>query len=126
MLRFESPLQIGNRRTRESVVLGGVNVPAGTFLHLLIAAANRDEREFSMPEDFDIGRTPNKHLAFAHGIHTCAGNAVARIEATVAFTKLIQRFPNFCRNGPTERAPRLRFRVVERLPIVLGASSTHA
>ena len=87
MLRMESPLQIGNRRTTKAAEIGGVMIPAGTFLHLIIAAANRDEREFRDPQKFDVTRSPNKHLAFSHGIHTCAGNSVARIEAGIAFLR---------------------------------------
>ncbi len=119
MLRFESPLQIGNRRTRADTRLGGVDIPAGTFLHLLIAAADRDERQFPHAEQFDVGRTPNKHLAFAHGIHTCAGNSVARIEAAIAFGKLLQRFPRLRRAAPTVRPARSRFRIVEQLLVEL-------
>lgn len=119
MLRYESPLQIGNRRATRDTEIGRVPVPAGTYLHLVIAAANRDPREFPDPEVFDIARTPNRHLAFAHGIHTCAGNSVARIEAGIAFAKLLERFPRFHRAGPTVRPHRTRFRVVERLEVSL-------
>ena len=119
MLRFESPLQIGNRRTTTATTLGGVDLPAGTFLHLVIASANRDRRQFDAPDTFDITRDPNRHLAFAHGIHTCAGNAVARIEAAIAFNKLLQRFPDLAPAGPTVRPHRSRFRVVEALPVEL-------
>ncbi len=119
MLRFESPLQIGNRRATRDSVIGGVEIPAGTFLHLVIAAANRDERQFPDPDSFDVGREPNRHLAFAHGIHTCAGNSVARIEAQIAFTKLLARFPALCRAAPTVRPQRTRFRVVEQLLVEL-------
>lgn len=119
MLRFESPLQIGNRRTTVPLTLGGVDLPAGTFLHLAIAAANRDPAEFPDPDCFDVGRTPNRHLAFAHGIHTCAGNSVARIEAAIAFRKLLERFPRLRQLEPTVRPERSRFRVIERLMVEL-------
>lgn len=119
MLRFESPLQIGNRKTTADTELGGVPIAAGTFLHLGIGSANHDERQFDDAHRFDVARQPNRHLAFAHGIHTCAGNSVARIEAQIAFSKLLERFPNFCRGGPTQRPNRWRFRVVERLEVDL-------
>lgn len=120
MLRFESPLQIGNRKTTREVALGDTRIAAGTFLHLGIASANRDEAEFDQAEQFDITRTPNRHLAFAHGIHTCAGNSVARIEAQIAINRLLQRFPNLEPAGPAIRPHRSRFRVVESLPVTLG------
>jgi cytochrome P450 len=117
MLRMESPLQIGNRRTLEPVVLAGREVPAGTFIHVGIAAGNRDERQFDRPDVFDVGREPNRHVAFGHGIHFCAGNALARMEATVAFARLLTRFPRVRRAGPTVRPDRSRFRVVDQLKI---------
>lgn len=119
MLRYESPLQIGNRRARGASVIGGMAIPAGAFLHLAIASGNRDERQFPQADRFDIGRSPNQHLAFAHGIHTCAGNSVARIEAAIAFSKLVQRFPRLRRAAPTLRPERSRFRVVEQLLVEL-------
>jgi cytochrome P450 len=120
MLRMESPLQIGNRRTTCDTEVGGVALPAGTYLHLGIAAANRDPAQFSEPDRFDITREPNRHLAFSHGIHTCAGNSVARMEATLAFGKLLQRFPQVAPLGPAVRPLRARFRVVESLEVELG------
>ena len=120
MLRMESPLQIGNRRTTCDTELGGVVIPAGTYLHLGIAAANRDPQQFPNPDQFDIAREPNRHLAFSHGIHTCAGNSVARMEATLAFSRLLQRFPEVRPIGPAVRPRRARFRVVESLEVELG------
>lgn len=120
MLRYESPLQIGNRRATTDAEVGDARIPAGTFLHLAIASANRDERQFPDPERFDVTRHPNRHLAFAHGIHTCAGNSVARIEAVIAFSKLLERFPRMRPAGPTVRPQRSRFRVVESLPVELA------
>jgi hypothetical protein len=120
MLRMESPLQIGNRRTTRDTEVGGVALPAGTYLHLGIAAANRDPLQFPDPDRFDIAREPNRHLAFSHGIHTCAGNAVARMEASLAFGLLLQRFPSVRPVGPTVRPRRARFRVIESLEVELG------
>ena len=119
MLRYESPLQIGNRRAVEDVVVGGERLPAGTFLHLAIASADRDERQFPAPDRFDVGRDPNRHLAFGHGIHTCAGNSVARIEAGIAFSRLLARFPRLAPAAPTVRPHRSRFRGVEQLLVDL-------
>ena len=119
MLRLESPLQIGNRRTTQATELGGQIISAGTFLHLIIAAANRDEDVFDQADDFVVDRNPNRHLAFSHGIHTCAGNSVARIEASIAFGRLLERFPDFKRASETVRPHRSRFRVVDQLLIDL-------
>jgi cytochrome P450 len=119
MLRFESPLQIGNRRAVGEVQVAGQTLPDGTFLHVAIAAANRDERQFPDPDRFDVGREPNRHLAFGHGAHFCAGNGVARMEATVAIGKLLDRFPNFRQVAPTVRPNRSRFRVIDELMVEL-------
>lgn len=119
MLRFESPLQIGNRKARHDCEIGGEKIAAGTFLHLGIGAADHDEHQFPDAGSFDIARDPNRHLAFGHGIHFCAGNAVARMEASVAFRRLLARFPGFERAGPTVRPPRWRFRVIDELKVDL-------
>lgn len=121
MLRYESPLQIGNRKALVDCELGGQKIAAGTFLHVCIAAADHDERQFPDPERFDIARNPNRHIAFGHGIHFCAGNAVARMEASLAFGKFLARFPRFERAGPTVRPPRWRFRVIDELKVELRA-----
>ncbi|HEY2246457.1 MAG TPA: cytochrome P450, partial [Bradyrhizobium sp.] len=83
MLRYESSNQLGNRMTVEPVELGGLSLPAGTPITLCIGAANRDPAQFPDPERFDVGRTPNRHLAFATGAHQCAGMALARLEGAI-------------------------------------------
>ena len=119
MMRYESPLQVGNRRTTAEVVVHGETLPPGTFIHVGIASANHDERQFANADALD--RLPNRHLAFGNGIHTCAGNSLARMEASLAFTKLLDRFATIERTGPTIRPPRARFRVVSELPVRLAA-----
>ncbi len=120
MLRYESPLQIGNRRSLVAAEFQGTTLPAGTFFHVMVASGNRDERQFPDPDRFDVGRTPNRHVAFGHGAHFCAGNAVARMEARLAFGRMLERFPDFERAGPTVRPHRSRFRVIDELRIRLA------
>jgi cytochrome P450 len=110
MLRYESSNQLGNRMTVEEVELGGLVLPAGTPVTLCIGAANRDPAQFPDPERFDIGRTPNRHLAFATGAHQCAGMALARLEAAIAISRFLARFPNYALNGEPVRGGRVRFR----------------
>ena len=76
-LRMESSNQLGNRRAVRMPCLGGVAIAAGSYVHIGIGAANRDPDQFPDPDRLDIRRQPNRHLAFATGIHACAGN-VAR------------------------------------------------
>ena len=110
MLRFESSNQLGNRMTVEPFELGGVALPAGTPVTLCIGAANRDPAQFANPERLDIGRTPNRHLAFGTGAHQCAGMALARLEGAVAISRFLARFPDYELTGEPVRGGRVRFR----------------
>jgi cytochrome P450 len=120
ILRFESSNQLGNRITTEPVELGGVGLPAGTPVTLCIGAANRDPKQFSDPENLDIGRTPNRHLAFATGAHQCAGMALARLEGAIAISRFLARFPGYALNGAPKRGGRVRFRGFLSVPCVVG------
>jgi cytochrome P450 len=115
-LRFESSNQLGNRMTMERVELGGINMAAGTPVTLCIGAANRDPAQFADPENLDIGRTPNRHLAFGTGAHQCAGMALARLEGAIAISRFLARFPNYTLNGAPVRGGRVRFRGFLRVP----------
>ena len=115
-LRYESPNQLGNRLVVQRVSVGGATFEPGTYLTLCIGAANRDATEFPHPDVFDIGRKPNRHLAFAAGGHACAGMSVARLEAQIAIPKLIQRFPGVRLSGEAVRGGRARFRGYRSLP----------
>jgi len=120
VLRFESPLQLNNRVTTAAVEIGGRSFPAGTFLTLGVGAANRDPAQFPDPDRLDVGRKPNRHVAFGHGDHACAGMNVARMEARVAFGRLIARFPKIDLAGAPERDRRVRFRGFRHLPVAPG------
>src|SRR6202521_1310756 len=121
ILRFESSNQLGNRMTTERVELGGVIMPAGTPVTLCIGAANRDPAQFNDPETLDVGRTPNRHLAFATGAHQCAGMALARLEGAIAISRFLGRFPNYALNGEPMRGGRVRFRGFLSVPCVANA-----
>jgi cytochrome P450 len=119
-LRMESSNQLGNRRAAKDTRIADVAIPAGTYVHLGIGAANRDPAQFSDPERLDIHRNPNRHLAFGFGIHTCAGNSLARMEAQVAIGRLVARFRTIRRAGEPTRGGRARFRGFLHYPIALG------
>ena len=110
VLRYESSNQLGNRITVEAVEVGGVTLAAQTPITLCIGAANRDPAQFPDPERFDIGRTPNRHLAFGSGIHQCAGMGLARLEGEVAISRFLARFPRYELAGAPVRGGRARFR----------------
>jgi cytochrome P450 len=119
-LRYESSNQLGNRRVAEDLELGGVAMPAGTLVTLCIGAANRDPAVFADPDRLDIGRTPNPHLAFGGGAHTCAGMSLARMEGRLAIAAMVARFPGMRRDGAFVRGGRARFRGFLKYPMRVG------
>jgi cytochrome P450 len=120
VLRYESSNQLGNRMIVQPVEIGGIAMPAGTPVTLCIGAANRDPLQFPDPEAFDIGRTPNRHLAFATGAHQCAGMALARLEGAIAISRFLARFPGYALDGEPVRGGRVRFRGFLRVPCRTG------
>ena len=119
-LRMESSNQLGNRRAAKDTALDGVAMPAGTYVHIGIGAANRDPAQFPDPERLDLRRQPNRHLAFATGIHACAGMSLARMEAQVAIGKFARRFAEVERDGAFVRGGRARFRGFLHYPVRIG------
>jgi cytochrome P450 len=116
LLRFESPLQLNNRVLTAEMEISGERIAAGTFLTLGIGAANRDPAQFLDPERLDIARKPNRHVAFGHGDHACAGMNIARLEARIAIGGLLARFPHLGLTGEPRRDARVRFRGFRHLP----------
>jgi cytochrome P450 len=123
VLRFESSNQLGNRRVVVDTELAGVRMPAGTLINIGIGAANRDPEQFPDPDRFDVARNPNRHLAFASGIHLCAGMNVARLEGRVALERFLARFPDYELDGEPVRSRRARFRGFVSIPAKLGFSA---
>ena len=119
MLRFESPLQLNNRRATGPVEITDRTLPAGTFITMGIGAANRDPAVFADPDRLDVGRKPNNHLAFGQGAHACSGMNVARLEGRIAVNALLQRYPRIARRGEPARDLRVRFRGLRSLPVAL-------
>jgi cytochrome P450 len=117
LLRFEAPVQLNNRLATAPMQIGGRTFPAGTFVTLGVGAANRDPDQFPDPDRLDVGRKPNRHVAFGHGDHACAGMNVARLEARIAIGRLLARFPRIDFDGTPERDRRVRFRGFRHLPV---------
>src|SRR5687768_12251226 len=117
MLRYEGPIQLNNRRLTAPTEVSGVTLPEGSFITLGIGAANRDPQQFADAERFDVARKPNRHVAFGHGDHACAGMNVARMEARIAFAGLLRRFRRLELAGSPERDRRIRFRGFRKLPL---------
>ena len=95
MFRFEPPLPFFHRHALEDVHAHGQDFPAGTTFGLLYGSANRDPRQFSDADDFQIERNPNRHLAFGQGAHLCLGNHLARLNMKVIFETLLSQFSSF-------------------------------
>lgn len=123
VLRLESPFQGHFRIVREDTTLGGVELVAGTRLMLVWGAANRDARVFAEPDAIDLDR-PNlrAHLGFGHGIHSCIGAPLARLEARVAVECLLERLGDLTLAGPPPRHRRSAFvRRLDHLHLAFGA-----
>ena len=121
-LRFDSSNQLGNRIASVDAEIGGVAIAAGTGITLCIGAANRDPEQFAQPDRLDLGRDPNRHLAFGFGIHQCAGMSLARMEGRIAISRFLQRFPHYSLAGEPLRGGRARFRGFAAVPAALGAT----
>jgi len=93
MLRYDGPVKLVVRYVSEDVELGGKTLRRGDRAFMVLAAANRDPEKFAEPDRFDITRSPNPHLGFGRGIHTCLGAQLARLETRVALTRILERLP---------------------------------
>jgi cytochrome P450 len=92
VLRFRSPVARVERVTTRDVLLGDQSIGRGEEVHVWLPSANRDERAFPNPDEFVVDRHPNRHLAFATGIHFCLGAPLARLELLCALEILLRRF----------------------------------
>jgi cytochrome P450 family 150 subfamily A5 len=91
-LRWEGPVKTDHRLTQVSTTLGGVDIPAGATISMMLGAANRDPRRFENPDEFVVDRAnARQHIAFGHGVHTCPGAPLARAEARVALERVLDR-----------------------------------
>ena len=115
-LRFESSNQFSNRRALADTNIGGVDLPSGSLLTLCIGAANRDPAQFERPDELDLARRDNRHLAFGFGIHQCAGLSLARLEGRIAIGRFLQRFPDYRLSASPTRGGRARFRGFLKAP----------
>jgi cytochrome P450 PksS len=103
LLRYTNPVQHPAARfTAREVELSGVRIPPHAALLPFLASANRDPEAFDAPDTLDVGRTPNRHVAFGFGAHYCLGAQLARLEATVALRALVERFPRLRLGQPRE------------------------
>jgi cytochrome P450 len=95
VLRHSAPAQYAARTVMRDVEWYGQRVPEGARMLILIASANRDEREYPDPDRFDIDRRIETLIAFGEGVHFCLGASLARLETRVALEEFAQRFPRY-------------------------------
>ena len=119
VLRYRSPVQWMPRATRCDVAVHGQLIPAGKLVLPMIGSANRDPKQFRDASRFDITRDPNPHVAFGHGIHSCLGAPLARLEARIALADFLDRVKGFelASDAPWEPRKALQVHGPSRLPI---------
>jgi cytochrome P450 len=95
LLRYEGPVQVPFPLLATATVeIGGVEIAAGDIVVPALLSANRDPGHTPDPDTLDLGRSPNSHVAFGHGIHHCLGAPLARLEGRIALTALLERYPD--------------------------------
>ena len=118
-LRYDPPVQLAGRTAGEEMTIGGVTVPKGDTMMLLLAAAQRDPSAFGQPDTFDPSRDDLRHLAFGHGVHFCLGAPLARLEARVALTAVTRRYPRATLAAEPPYKPNVTLRGMASLPLTL-------
>jgi cytochrome P450 len=121
VMRYLSPVQLLVRASTVDTVLSGQKLKAGQVVFLWTGSANRDEAQFADPEVFAITRTPNRHIAFGHGIHFCLGAPLARLAAKITLGILLERFSTIKRvpDVPLKPSDNIFVYGVKSLPITL-------
>ncbi len=124
LLRYDGPIELAAARwARSDVTMAGVTIPRGAPVFCALTSANRDPEQFERPDVLNLMREPNRHLAFGQGIHFCLGAPLARLEAQIAFTTLLRRFPELRLAAPRSALrwrKSLLLRGLEALPVVLA------
>jgi cytochrome P450 len=130
LVRFTAPVPHATfRMTSETVAVDGVEIPSHRQVLVCLGAANRDPRTFPDADRLDINRARRLHLGFGHGIHFCLGAPLARLEARIAFSTLLGRFPHMRLAVPRAdlawtHGDGLVLRGLASLPVTLGPSTT--
>jgi cytochrome P450 len=121
MLRWTTPVIAFMRTATRDTEIRGEHIAAGDPLLMLYASANRDEDEFGPTADqFDIGRSPNHHVAFGFGAHFCLGAALARLEIRALLDALLDRFTTLETAGPPERTKSAIIAGVKHAPVAFA------
>ena len=118
MLRYVSPVISFLRTATKDTKLGGVRIKEGDRAAMFYPSANRDETQFADPDRFDVGRTPNAHVAFGGGgTHFCLGANLARVEASALVSEVLSRMKNLEPAGPVERMTSTLINGIHSMPV---------
>lgn len=120
MLRFDGPLQLFERTATAPVTIEGVTIEPGQKIAALLGAANHDPAVFERPNEMDVTRDPNPHLAFGLGIHFCLGAPLARVEIQTSLRTLLTRFPDLALAEQPVHRPEFVIRGLESLRVTTG------
>jgi cytochrome P450 len=121
VMRWDTAAQVAHRRVLRDCEFGGVALPTGATISVVLGAANRDPELFVNPDAFDITRKGPRTLSFGAGNHYCIGSAVARLEGSVFFPRIFQRFPNLALAEPAERRNTVAIRGFHRIPVLTNS-----
>jgi len=116
-LRYTNPVLHFRRTATKDVVLGEASIKAGDKLLLWYPAANRDTEVFRDPDNFDLLRTPNNHVAFGVGPHFCLGARLGRLQMQVMLSSLLERLPDIQVVGPAQRTHSNFLNSAKTLPV---------
>ncbi len=120
LLRYDGPVQATTREALEDISFADKTILRGHRVTVLLGSANHDEERFQNPDTLDLYRAAVRPLSFGHGIHTCLGGALARMEAQVAFGELARRFPELeVATDAPQHTPSIHFRGLQALPVTL-------
>ena len=114
-LRYDPPVQLISRFALRSTQAAGITIAAGSFVVMLLGAANRDPALGDDPDQFSVRRAAPRHLTFGHGIHFCLGAPLARLEAAVALRQLLPLLPRLRVAGEPQWRPSVVLRGLEHL-----------
>jgi cytochrome P450 len=117
MLRWVAPVMVFRRTATRDLELHGKQIREGDSVSVWYGSANRDEAMFKDPDRFDVGRTPNEHLAFGIGPHFCLGANLARLEIKIMFERLLQRLPDIRLAGPVQRLRSNFINGIKHMPV---------
>jgi cytochrome P450 len=115
-IRYDAPIQHISRYAAEAIKIEDLTIRPGRVVHLLLGAANHDERQFAAPQRLDIRRSPNPHVSFGAGLHMCLGAGLGRLEVKVVLERILERCSVVAADGGLVRRPVQVFRSYGRLP----------